>query len=94
MRLNDGCIQISSQLVAKCLQEVPVLVLGLIFIEITRDPFVNAVYPSLMGFTGHCERPPPESIGEQLRELQKVSATIKCRGSALTTFIAVLDEVI
>ena len=41
MRLNEGCIQISSQMVAKSLWEVPVLVLGLIFIEITRGPFVT-----------------------------------------------------
>ena len=39
MRLNEGSIQISSQMVAKSLLEVPVLVLGLIFIEITRGPF-------------------------------------------------------
>ena len=38
MRLNEGSIQISSQMVAKS-QEAPVLVLGLIFIEITRGPF-------------------------------------------------------
>ena len=38
MRLNEGCIQISSQMVAKSFKEVPVLVLGLIFIEITRGP--------------------------------------------------------
>ena len=38
MRLNDGCIQISSQVVPKSLQEVPVLMFGLIFIEITRGP--------------------------------------------------------
>ena len=36
--LDKGCIQISSQVVAKSLYEVPVLVLGLIFIEITRGP--------------------------------------------------------
>ena len=39
MRLNEGSIQISSQMLAKSLQEVPILVLGLIFIEITRGPF-------------------------------------------------------
>ena len=39
MRLNEGCIQISSQMVAKSLSEVPVLVLGLSFIGITRGPF-------------------------------------------------------
>ena len=39
MRLNEGSIQISSQMLAKSLLEVPILVLGLIFIEITRGPF-------------------------------------------------------
>ena len=38
MRLNEGSIQISSQMLAKSLKEVPILVLGLIFIEITRGP--------------------------------------------------------
>ena len=38
MRLNEGSIQISSQMLAKSLYEVPILVLGLIFIEITRGP--------------------------------------------------------
>ena len=38
MMLNEGCIQISSQMLAKSLEEVPILVLGLIFIEITRGP--------------------------------------------------------
>ena len=37
-RLNEGSIQISSQMLAKSLYEVPVLVLGQIFIEITRGP--------------------------------------------------------
>ena len=38
MRLNEGCLQISSQIVAKSLQEDPVLMYGLIFIKITRGP--------------------------------------------------------
>ena len=38
MRLNEGSIQISSQMLAKSLKEVPILVLGLIFIEITWGP--------------------------------------------------------
>ena len=38
MRLNEGCIQISSQIVATSLEEVPVLMFGRIFIEITRGP--------------------------------------------------------
>ena len=38
MRLNEGCVQISSQVLAKSLYEVPVLVFGLIFIEINRVP--------------------------------------------------------
>ena len=41
MRLNEGSIQISSQMLAKSLWEVPILVLGLIFIEITRGPFLG-----------------------------------------------------
>ena len=38
MRLNEGSKQISSQIVAKSLKEVPVLMFGLIFIEISRGP--------------------------------------------------------
>ena len=38
MRLNEGSKQISSQIVAKTLYEVPVLMFGLFFIEITRGP--------------------------------------------------------
>ena len=38
MRLNEGSKQISSQIVAKSLQEVSVLMFGLIFIEISRGP--------------------------------------------------------
>ena len=40
MRLNEGSIQISSQTVAKSLQEIPGLMFGLIFIEITTGPFL------------------------------------------------------
>ena len=40
MRLNEGSIQNSSQMLAKSLLEVPILVLGLIFIEIHRGPFM------------------------------------------------------
>ena len=42
MRLNEGCIQISSQTLAKSLEEVPILVLGLIFIEITGGPLESS----------------------------------------------------
>ena len=38
MRLNEGIIQISSQILAKGPQEMLILVLVLIFIEITRGP--------------------------------------------------------
>ena len=41
MRLNESRIQISSQMLAKSLLEVPIFVLGLIFIEITRGPFAT-----------------------------------------------------
>ena len=49
MRLNEGSIQISSQMVARSLWEVPVLVLGQIFIEITRGPLnlvILRVFPN------------------------------------------------
>ena len=36
MRLTEGSIQISSQMLTKSLKEVPILVLGLIFIGIHR----------------------------------------------------------
>ena len=44
MRLNEESTQISSQMLAKSLKEVPILVLRLIFIEITRGPFVYGSY--------------------------------------------------
>ena len=51
MRLNEGSIQISSQMRAKSLQEDPILALGLIFIEITRGPLCkNCFYFTLNGF--------------------------------------------
>ena len=48
MRLNEENIQIKSQMLTKSLKEVPILVLGLIFIEITRgpSPFSRLIYGS------------------------------------------------
>ena len=37
MRLNEDILQNSSHMFAVSLKEVPILVLGLIFIEITRN---------------------------------------------------------
>ena len=41
MRSNEGSIQISSQILEKSLEEVHILVLGLIFIEIHRGPLFH-----------------------------------------------------
>ena len=44
MRLNEGIIQILSQMLAKNLQEGLILVLAVIFIEITRGPLLYAQF--------------------------------------------------